>query len=264
MYHDIKIYQKHISKTEDMINYKENFIERLFKEPVCDVQIYHMKQGKILFIEPLRSSHGFKSYYMLDGEVQDLSDKQLYGVGDAFLSYQMTETVSLLMKTDSKILVHAVGISVEDEFIVHKEKLSDLMEDLYTKDPYERGHSERVCEMVKQVSIQLGYSGEGLYEITKAGRFFDIGKIHIDEKLLKKTEKLSYDEVEIIRFHVMMSDKLVRYYYGIHTSRGILEHHEHWDGSGYPRGLKGDDISLDARIIAVCDSFDAMVHKQTL
>ncbi len=262
MYHDIKIYEQNASKAEDMIDYKENFIERIFKESVCDVQIYHMKQGKILFIEPLRSTHGFKSYYLLEGQLKDLAEQKCYEQGDAFLSYQMSETISLLMMTDTKILVHAVGISIEDEFVLHKEKLTDLMEDLYLKDPYERGHSERVLEMVKQVAIRMNLCGERLYELIMAGRFFDIGKIHIDEKLLKKEEKLSYDEIEIIRFHVTMSDKLIRYYYGFHTSRGILEHHEHWDGSGYPVGLKGEAISLDARIIAVCDSFDAMTHKR--
>lgn len=262
MHHDIKIYQRNTSKSEDMIGYKENFIERLFKESVCDIQIYHMKQGKILFIEPLRAANGFKSYYLLEGQLKDLSDQKCYEQGDAFFSYQMAETVSLLMLTDTKILVHAVGVSVEDEFVIHKEKLTDLSNDLYLKDPYERGHSERVFEMVKQVAIRMNLSGERLYEITQAGRFFDIGKIHIDEQLLKKEEALTYDEIEIIRFHVTMSDKLVRYYYGIHTSRGILEHHEHWDGSGYPAGLKGEEISLEARIIAVCDSYDAMIHKR--
>lgn len=262
MTNGVYYYFKAGADQKNVIHYNENHIERLFKESFCDIQIYHMKKGKLLFIEPARNPKAYKSYYFLTGQAKELASQQIFTSGDAILGYQMTAMISLLMETDTDILVHSVGISVEEELQINKDKLNDLMEDLYVKDPYEKGHAIRVFEMVKILGIQKGFSGEQLYALNKAARFFDIGKIHIDENLLKKQGPLTFDEVEIIRFHVTMSDKLVRYYYGLNTSPGILEHHEWWDGSGYPGGISGEAISLEARLISICDSFDAMTHQR--
>lgn len=258
----VQFYINEEENPKNGIHYNENFIERVFRDPNCDIQIYHMKKGKLLFIEPARNPKAYKSYYILSGQTRDLGSLQVFKPGDALVSHKQLAILSLHMEEDTAILVHSLGISVEDEITINKEKLSDLMEDLYRKDPYEKGHALRVFEMVKIMAIDLGFSGDQLYALNKAARFFDVGKIHMDEELLKKETPLSFDEIEIIHFHVTMSDKLIRYYYGLNTSRGILEHHEKWNGSGYPMGLMGEEISLEARLIAICDSFDAMVHKR--
>jgi HD-GYP domain-containing protein (c-di-GMP phosphodiesterase class II) len=255
-------YLRNDSDKESVLHYNENRIERLFKESFCDVQLYHMKRGQLLYIEPAQNRAAYKSYFIISGRAKELLTKQVFSSGDALLSHKMVSISSLLMEEDTEILVHAFGISVEKEIQMNKERLNELMEDLYLKDPYEKGHAQRVFEMVKIMGIKLGFSGDQLYGLNKAARFFDIGKIHIEESLLKKEAPLSFDEVEIIRFHVTMSDKLIRYYYGLTTSLAILEHHERWDGSGYPSGLVGNDISVEARLIAICDSFDAMTHER--
>lgn len=250
------------SNKKDMIHYKGNFIERVFKEELVDVQTYYMEKGKVLFISPISQPNCFKSYYVISGQVEDLETKQIFKEGDALLGYKMEKVVSLLVREDLKMLVHSSGVSVEKGFVIQTDKLKLLMEDLYNKEPYERGHSEKVSELTKIMGIALGFYGQRLHDFTRSGRFFDIGKIHLDEKLLKKTEPLSYDEIEIIHFHVTMSDKLMKYYYGLVDCPGLLDHHENWDGTGYPRELKGDEISLEGRIIAVCDGFDALVNDR--
>jgi HD-GYP domain-containing protein (c-di-GMP phosphodiesterase class II) len=255
-------YLRNNSDKESVLHYNDNRIERLFKESFCDVQLYHMKRGQLLYIEPMQNKAAYKSYYVISGRAKELLTRQIFTAGDALLSHKMVSISSLLMEEDTEILVHAFGVSIEKELKLNKDRLDELMEDLYLKDPYEKGHAQRVFEMVKIMGITLGFSGDQLYGLNKAARFFDIGKIHIDEILLKKESPLSFDEVEIIRFHVTMSDKLIRYYYGLTTSLAILEHHERWDGSGYPSGLVGSEISIEARLIAICDSFDAMTHER--
>lgn len=258
----LQFYLRNNSDKESILQYNDNRIERLFKESFCDVQLYHMKRGQLLYIEPTQNKAAYKSYYLVSGRVKELLTRQIFTAGDALLSHKMVNISSLLMEEDTEILVHAFGVSVEKELKLNKDRLEELMKDLYLKDPYEKGHAQRVFEMVKIMGITLGFSGDQLYGLNKAARFFDIGKIHIDEILLKKESPLSFDEVEIIRFHVTMSDKLIRYYYGLTTSLAILEHHERWDGSGYPSGLVGSEISIEARLIAICDSFDAMTHER--
>ncbi|MCA9014034.1 MAG: HD-GYP domain-containing protein [Planctomycetaceae bacterium] len=130
---------------------------------------------------------------------------------------------------------------------------------LDAKDPYTRGHSERVALIAQQLARQLGYSGEFLQNIYLSGLLHDIGKIGVDDGILRKEGKLTDEEFAQIQKHPMIGYKILS---GIkklkHILPGIRNHHEQIDGLGYPDRLKGNDIPLMARIIAVADAYDAM------
>ncbi len=130
---------------------------------------------------------------------------------------------------------------------------------LDAKDPYTRGHSERVALIAQQLAKQLGYSGEFLQEIYLSGLLHDIGKIGLDDDILRKDGKLNDEEYLQVQKHPMIGYKILS---GIKKLKNILpgirNHHEQIDGRGYPDQLKGEDIPLMARIIAVADAYDAM------
>jgi HD-GYP domain-containing protein (c-di-GMP phosphodiesterase class II) len=105
----------------------------------------------------------------------------------------------------------------------------------------------------------MDFDKEDINQIRIAGLMHDIGKIGIEEKILNKPNKLNQEErYELIR-HVEIGYRILSSVNEFsEIANHVLEHHERWDGSGYPKGLKGEEISLQARIIAIADSFDAM------
>ncbi|MFK7777841.1 MAG: HD-GYP domain-containing protein [Gimesia sp.] len=130
---------------------------------------------------------------------------------------------------------------------------------LDAKDPYTRGHSERVALIAQHLAKQLGYSEEFLQDIYLSGILHDIGKIGVDDEILRKDSKLTDAEYLQVQNHPMIGYKILS---GIKKLKNILpgirNHHEQIDGRGYPDRLKGNDIPLMARIIAVADAYDAM------
>lgn len=149
-------------------------------------------------------------------------------------------------------------------------ELSDHVQELYglliqvleQKDPYTRGHSERVAEVARGIALVLGL--ENAEEIHSAGLLHDVGKIAIAEELLNKPERYSEDEYERVKDHARKGYELLMESKEFHRIRyWVLYHHERIDGSGYPEGLKGMEIPYEARVIAVADVFDAMTSDRS-
>ena len=131
------------------------------------------------------------------------------------------------------------------------------------RDPYTRGHVERVMNYAQTIAEYLGWSSTEINNLRFGSILHDIGKINIPEDILRKSGSLSEEEWVEMRKHPEMGAELVD---GIHYLDSavpvILYHHERWNGSGYPFGLKEDNIPLSARIVAIADSFDAMTTKR--
>jgi HD-GYP domain-containing protein (c-di-GMP phosphodiesterase class II) len=127
------------------------------------------------------------------------------------------------------------------------------------KDPYTRGHSERVAYYSACVAKHLGMTPEDVERVHLSGIIHDVGKIGIEDKILRKAAALTDDEYEIMKQHPTKGLHILEAVPLLKEKAGAgLMHHENVDGSGYPDGLKGDDIPLLGRIVSVADAFDAM------
>ena len=127
------------------------------------------------------------------------------------------------------------------------------------KDRYTRGHSERVSTYCMLMGARLGLSKKEYEELKWSSILHDIGKIGIPESILNKKDRLTDAEYEIIKNHPAKGSKILKpIEYLTDSLPGIIHHHERFDGKGYPDGLKGEEIPLSARIIAVADTFDAI------
>jgi HD-GYP domain-containing protein (c-di-GMP phosphodiesterase class II) len=127
------------------------------------------------------------------------------------------------------------------------------------KDPYTRGHSERVAYYSACVAKHLGMSPEEVERVHLSGIIHDVGKIGIEDKILRKAAALTDEEYEIMKQHPTKGEHILEAVPLLKEKAGDgLMHHENVDGSGYPRGLKGDAIPLFGRIVSVADAFDAM------
>jgi len=134
-----------------------------------------------------------------------------------------------------------------------------LSEAVEAKDPYTRGHSERVAFMASEIARAMGFEERRIEEIRLAGLLHDVGKIGVPEKILQKPGPLTQEEVMIMRFHPGIGAKIVKpVLYPADIIPMIHQHHEWFGGGGYPQGLKGEDIVFGARILQVADTIDAM------
>ena len=134
---------------------------------------------------------------------------------------------------------------------------------LDARDPYTGDHSRRVSDMACALCGVLGLSAQQTQEIHIAGHLHDIGKIGIPDSVLLKEGKLNDEEWKLMKRHPQIgADILSKSPHFTRIAAVILHHHERFDGLGYPFGAKGEEIPLGARIIAVCDSIDAMASAR--
>lgn len=153
----------------------------------------------------------------------------------------------------------------------HREQLEEislqLMQTLSTtieaKDEYTRGHSYRVAEYSALIARELNWDEDEIRNLKNAAYLHDIGKIGIPDNILNKPVKLTDEELGVIKEHTVIGAEILKNITLIdHVKEAARSHHERYDGRGYPDGLKGEEIPLYARIIAVADSFDAMKSRR--
>lgn len=131
------------------------------------------------------------------------------------------------------------------------------------KDHYTFGHSQKVAEYATILAHHLALDKSHVDIIKEAALLHDIGKIGIPEHILTKTGRLTNEEFEIVKQHVEMSITIIKHLPSMnHVIPAIIGHHERWDGKGYPRGLKGENIPLAARCLSLADAFDAMTSNR--
>jgi putative nucleotidyltransferase with HDIG domain len=138
-----------------------------------------------------------------------------------------------------------------------------LVRTIQAKDQYTAGHSTRVSRYSLMIADKLGMSTKDKHQLYLAAMLHDIGKIGVPDDLLNRPGKLSEEEMERVRSHVQVGASMIEMLGEMHPIVPLIRHHhECWDGSGYPDGLRGEQIPLVSRIIAVADMYDAMTSDR--
>jgi diguanylate cyclase (GGDEF)-like protein len=146
---------------------------------------------------------------------------------------------------------------------VSKQTHDVLMQVLLEREPDLREHHAGVAHMAVEVGRRLGLTGEALDETARAAELHDIGKMAIPDEILNKPARLTDEEYEFMKQHTIIGERMLAAAPAMGgVARMVRASHERWDGGGYPDGLAGEDIPLAARIVAVCDSFDAMTTQR--
>ncbi len=138
-----------------------------------------------------------------------------------------------------------------------------LINAMEAKDVFLRGHSQRVAELAASVAEALGLDADLVENARLAGRLHDVGKIGIREDVLNKPGPLSTEEFAHVQDHVRIGMEILAPLKHMPIAlEYVHDHHEHFDGSGYPRGLQGEEITIGGRILAACDAFDALTTQR--
>lgn len=208
----------------------------------------------------LTCSIGVASYpadAILSGELVDLADTALYhakhtGGNRAFLYSSVlskpvhdTQVVGIVSKPSTLSEVYDIASAVE------------------AKDTYTYGHSKKVNTYATALAERIGLSPDEVSLLSTAALLHDVGKIAVSERVLNKKGKLTREDWDAIKAHPRLGANIISNIPELSPSvNSILYHHERWDGTGYPEGLKGEEIPLEARILAIADSFEAMTSAR--
>ena len=184
------------------------------------------------------------------------------------LSLTEQEAISVLVRSISLALSNLNLIKDLDKALTslkktYTETIKILAETLDKREHETRNHSQRVALLAVRIGMELNLHQNELVELYWGGLLHDIGKIAIPDAILLKTEKLTPTEWRIMRRHVEYGYEIVKHLEFLGKGREVVRyHHERWDGTGYPEGLKDGNIPLLARIFAVADAYDAMISDR--
>jgi diguanylate cyclase (GGDEF)-like protein/putative nucleotidyltransferase with HDIG domain len=196
----------------------------------------HSNRDKMTDMD-LSISFGYETKRHIDEDIQDV----LIKAEDSMYRFKLYESKSLRSKT-----------------------IEVIMNALVEKSSRELMHSKRVSILCEKIAKHLYYKNEFINQIRIAGLVHDIGKIGIDEKILNKKSSLDESEWESIRKHPEAGWRILSSVKEFsELAEFIFSHHERWDGKGYPRGLRAEKIPVEARIITIADSYDAMTSNRS-
>ena len=203
-------------------------------------------------------SHGAMDYLVkpielpeLQGAVERAAHRRRLTIERRNVDQHVREEVALrsAQLEQEKAALHALTIGVAETLI-------NAME---AKDVYLRGHSSRVADQAASIAEELGLDADLVENVRLAGRLHDVGKIGIREDVLNKPGPLTEEEFEHVKEHVRIGMQILAPLKHIPIAlEYVHDHHEHFDGGGYPRGLTGQQITIGGRILAACDAYDAL------
>lgn len=167
------------------------------------------------------------------------------------------------------ILVDFFSMSLENIYLLDDLKsayfytIKAIANSIEARDPYTRGHSERVARFSKVIAEEFNWDKKEIELIDWGGALHDVGKIGIHDSILNKPGKLTDDEYNEIKLHPLIGTQIVKDISFLEpVIPYVLEHHERFDGKGYPKGVAGENISIKGRLLAVADTFDAMTSHR--
>jgi len=189
----------------------------------------------------------------------DLSNRILLYIVLGTFSYLLPKQLSQLYDNQVNLIVDSMETTIE-------QVVKTFIISIEAKDSYTFGHSERVSKYAVELALRLPefQDMQRLETLRLSGLLHDIGKINIPEAVLTKPTRLTEEEYELIKTHTVVGGRMVEKISGLGQLKpGVLYHHERWDGKGYPTGAKGTDIPLEARILSIADTFDAITSSRS-
>jgi cyclic di-GMP phosphodiesterase len=254
-------------------------LERIGEIPLVISDMRMPELDGIGFLEAVRRSHPDTSVIMLSGmsETTTAVDCLHMGAADFLLKpismSELQARVARALEKRALVLqnrfyqahlerqVREQGQRIHELFLQGVQTLARALE---AKDAYTRGHSIRVSQYAVATASRLGFEGEQIDGIRLGGELHDIGKIGTREAVLHKAGSLTADEFRQITEHPVLGERMLAPL--AHESPDVLRivrsHHERLDGQGFPDGLRGEKIPVEARIVAVADAFDAMTTRR--
>jgi HD-GYP domain-containing protein (c-di-GMP phosphodiesterase class II) len=255
-----KIYRAGTSIKED-VNKAGTF---KLKVDDIDFEIFEseINAGRSIICQPYESQDSMNAGFVLSGKLYHMNSKSFIMPGEYYIFKNLKETHYMSVEEKTRVLVVRKKCIFKEQVSVIN-KITSYMDKIQQKDCYTDDHCNRTGNLAVKLAIEMGVSEKIIENILYAGKIHDVGKIRIPSEVLNKPGKLSEEEFDLIKKHPQYGyDIIMESISNKEFANIILQHHEKIDGSGYPNGLKGDQICMEAKIIAVADCYDAMTSDR--
>ncbi len=228
-----------------------------------EIMVHTIKAHDLVMLTPAEDKELCEYAYIIEGELSLEAEDECIRLGkNDFFSFCGLEN-TVLMKCDVPVtLLYITSKPTFHHVTMYISNLDDLVNKIDEKDRYTKKHCQHVMDYSIAISRHMGCSAASIEKLAVSALFHDVGKCRVPDEVLQKPGKLTSEEHKYIYKHPIHSKELVEPNFGEEIANIVLCHHERQDGSGYPQGLSGGQIPLEARIIAVADSFDAMTTKR--
>ncbi|MEP7198810.1 MAG: HD domain-containing phosphohydrolase, partial [Chloroflexota bacterium] len=219
---------------------------------------------------PLLAGEGFVAYYAMPllarGQIKgvlEIFQRSAHSADSDWRNFLEALAAQAAIAIENTTLFNGLQRSNIELKLAYDDTLAGWSHALDLRDRETEGHTLRVTELALRLARTLGMNGDQLVQIQRGGLLHDIGKLGIPDDVLLKTGPLTDEEWEIMRRHPVYAFEMLQPIAFLRPALDIpYAHHEKWDGSGYPRGLKGEQIPLAARIFAVADAWDALISDR--
>lgn len=258
----------HFHKSQKLFSSTDESNDSALLAKCSDVEIitrYISKEG-FAWLQPADDKDTFEFFYLLSGKlaiVYPNGETIPVNVGDSFAVQDLKEILLMKCVEDATVL-YVTNRSAYDSIAGWRENLMEQLNRIEDKDKYTIRHSHSVMKYATDLYAEIcpNHDKKALEDFVLGTLFHDIGKCSIPTDILNKTTRLSDEEFAIIRKHAAESQKILEPIFGKGAAELAGLHHERMNGSGYPNGVKGDQIPIEARILMVADSFDAMTTNR--
>lgn len=261
------------SEAIDLLDQYHNLIDAI----ICDLKMPNVSGDQVIIhvrrhypIIPIVILTGFAQLDMaldhmrlgaFDYMTKPFRVQELLFLLNRALEFRALQEEKLAYQNTLEVRIEKVTRALHNRVI---QTVSSFILAIEEKDRYTQGHSKRVAHYATLMADHLGLTDSERQDLIFSAQLHDIGKIGISEQLLNKPGKLDPDEYEVFKTHPVRGVKILEPLEFLGHLLPIIEaHHERYDGGGYPKGLKGGEIPYFARIIAVCDTFDAMTSERS-
>lgn len=237
----------------------------LAKQGDLEVMLYRITGESVVWLYPASDPNAMEYFFIHEGGVDLALDDGLQSLGpvESFSVSGLTCDVPVKMHGDTQIL-YVTNCPAYESLAHIDESLKDLLTRINEKDHYTSRHSKAVLQYSLAIYDAMQDHGPDIprEDLAFAALFHDVGKCFVPVEILQKPERLEQAELRYILRHPIDSGRMLQPKFGEQIAEIARNHHERLDGSGYPRGLREEDISLSSQIVAVADSFDAMVSNR--
>jgi putative nucleotidyltransferase with HDIG domain len=247
----------------ETVLYNRSEFSLLTRGDGVEVLLHTIEKDKLFYVYPSENPNVLEFYFILSGEIicEMNDEKIILGPEDYFSANGLTDHIHFTALTNVTFL----WLTTEQTFVHLSNEMSalmDIVKKVEAKDRYTYLHSDRVANYSIKIAKKMKLNKVQIENLNTASYIHDIGKVNVPEEVLNKPSRLTVEEFDIIKKHPSDGAEMIKGTFYEEIAPIIEQHHERLNGSGYPKGLKGDVILLEARIIAVSDTFDAMTEDR--
>ena len=230
-----------------------------------EVMRQSIKSGSPVWVTPSEEPDVMEFFFVISGSLSIDANNETFLIkpGDSFFVNGLKDEVALKALSDTELL-YVTNSHVYNSLSYFQSELTELLMKINEKDDVTYAHSKNVVRYsVKLLERLAGSCAQAkMDKLVTSALFHDIGKCYVPDEILKKTGSLTPDEFKYIAKHPLDTRHMLRTRFGNEVAEIAACHHERIDGSGYPYGLKGSEMSMESKILAVADAFDAMTANR--